>query len=109
MKFTLDERDIDSVEDWERYIAKVENDGEIKAEVCHVVNSQPLQIKYTVKAMRENIGKALQDRESGLGKSTVQYSDSLDARKPIVATSMGAARSSDPALSTSTRAEVFSS
>ncbi|EYC38556.1 hypothetical protein Y032_0710g1730 [Ancylostoma ceylanicum] len=50
---TLEQRGIDSEQEWGQYIATVEKDGELVAQLCDILNTDVLQIVNVVKQMKQ--------------------------------------------------------
>ncbi|VDP03585.1 unnamed protein product [Heligmosomoides polygyrus] len=60
----LDERGIDTVEEWENYLSKTEADGEIITDLCQILNTGTLQIREAIENMREDLEKARREHAS---------------------------------------------
>ncbi|KAK6024963.1 zinc knuckle [Ostertagia ostertagi] len=51
----LDERGIDSEDEWDRYIATMEKDGEVLATVCDILNSNTLQVVSAARDLKARV------------------------------------------------------
>ncbi|KIH48359.1 hypothetical protein ANCDUO_21573, partial [Ancylostoma duodenale] len=51
---TLEQRGIDSEQEWEQYIATVEKDGELVSHLCDILNTDVLLIVNVVKHVKQN-------------------------------------------------------
>ncbi|EYC41411.1 hypothetical protein Y032_0569g65 [Ancylostoma ceylanicum] len=61
----LQQRGIDSEQEWEQYLATIERDGELLAEICEILNTDVLQIVKVVRQVKHKADAYDEEEENG--------------------------------------------